>query len=76
MDLIRKDLESYADSFPQNDKKMLVMVGKVGLGKTFLLNSVCRRIASKPVTRQRSCCPTVQCTLSQSANLSVWMSAS
>ncbi|MEG2152132.1 MAG: ATP-binding protein [Clostridia bacterium] len=36
--------EQYADAFPNNERHSLLLIGKTGLGKTFLLNCVADRI--------------------------------
>ncbi len=39
--------EEYANSFPRNDKPNMLLMGEVGLGKTFLLNCIAERIESR-----------------------------
>jgi len=38
---------AYADGFPDNDPKSLLILGQGGLGKTFLLNSVAARVLER-----------------------------
>lgn len=44
---IRKRCEEYADSFLPGDGKGLLLCGKSGLGKTFLMNCVAQRILER-----------------------------
>ncbi|HMM32058.1 MAG TPA: ATP-binding protein [Clostridia bacterium] len=40
----RQKCESYADAFPENDPKSLLITGNSGLGKSFLLNCIANRV--------------------------------
>jgi DNA replication protein DnaC len=40
----RQKCESYADAFPDNDPKSLLITGNSGLGKSFLLNCIANRV--------------------------------
>ncbi|GHU66319.1 DNA replication protein DnaC [Clostridia bacterium] len=42
--------ESYADSFPNNDKPNLLFCGPPGVGKTFMLNCVAQRVLERGYT--------------------------
>ena len=43
----RQTCEAYADSFPQPAARDLLFLGKSGLGKTFLLQAIARRVAQR-----------------------------
>lgn len=44
MAAMREQLEAYADSFPQTQKRNVVLMGTSGQGKTFLLNCIAQRV--------------------------------
>lgn len=50
---LRKMCEEYADRFPNTDFRNLLLTGKGGLGKTFLLNSIFERVTSRGCTAVR-----------------------
>ena len=39
--------ERYADAFPRNDRRNILLCGEGGLGKTFLLNCIFERVTSR-----------------------------
>lgn len=39
--------EAYADRFPENEKPNLLLVGEIGLGKTFLLEAIAERVSAR-----------------------------
>jgi len=45
--IIREACETYADSFPQTPARDLLLMGKSGLGKTFMLQCIARRTAER-----------------------------
>ncbi|MDD3335501.1 MAG: ATP-binding protein [Eubacteriales bacterium] len=47
--LARKVCETYADSYPDTECRNLLLTGKSGLGKTYLLHSMARRLAEREV---------------------------
>ena len=49
MDRVRRFLRDYAERFPDNDKPNIMLMGKSGLGKTFLLNCVAKALRDKGV---------------------------
>ena len=44
METYRKTAEQYCENFPENSKPNLFLIGKTGLGKTFLLNCIANRL--------------------------------
>ena len=44
---IRRVCEAYADSFPDTPTRDLLLMGKSGLGKTFLLQCIAQRVAKR-----------------------------
>lgn len=46
---IRKGCEHYADRWPQTEPKDLLLMGKSGLGKTFLMNAIARRLLERDI---------------------------
>lgn len=49
---IRSFAEGYCQAFPENQQKQLLFMGKPGLGKSYLLACICKRLAE----RQRDIC--------------------
>lgn len=47
MQKVCKYFETFADAFPETDVRTLVVMGKTGLGKTFLLDCVAERVLSR-----------------------------
>ncbi len=47
MQRLRQRCESYAELFPNNPRRNLLMVGMSGLGKTFLLNCIGNRVRER-----------------------------
>jgi len=45
--IIRDVCKAYADSFPQTATRDLLLMGKSGLGKTFMLQSIAHRVAQR-----------------------------
>jgi len=45
--MARDYLKQFADSFPNNQKKTVVLYGATGVGKTFLLNCVVQRVMER-----------------------------
>ncbi len=45
--------ESYANDFPDNERRDLLIMGPTGLGKTFLLNAIAERVAQRGHTVTR-----------------------
>ncbi len=44
---IRRFMNEYAEKFPENEKKMLVLVGNAGLGKSFMLGYLAKKLYEK-----------------------------
>lgn len=44
MGTVRLEAMEYADQFPNNEKKDILIMGNAGLGKTFLLNCIAKRV--------------------------------
>ena len=49
MDIARDDCREWADRYPESDSRNLLLTGKSGLGKTFLLRSVADRLIGRDV---------------------------
>ncbi|MBQ9832888.1 MAG: ATP-binding protein [Clostridia bacterium] len=47
MEAVKMQMEEYCDSFPNNDKNDILLMGDAGLGKTFLLNCIAKRLSDK-----------------------------
>lgn len=47
MERIRKLCEDYAQGFPNNEQRNLLLFGPSGLGKTYLLNCIARRVLDR-----------------------------
>ena len=47
MDRLRSIAEGYADAFPANDPPGLFLRGNAGLGKTFVVNCIGRRVLER-----------------------------
>ncbi len=50
MEALKVQLEEYCESFPYNEKGDILIMGNAGLGKTFILNCVAKRIADRGFT--------------------------
>jgi DNA replication protein DnaC len=50
---VRERAESYADLFPHNPRRNLLLVGKAGLGKTYLLNCIGNRVRARGLQVQK-----------------------
>jgi len=49
MAVVRKTLEGWADRYPENSKRDIVLSGPSGTGKTFLLNAIAQRLIERDV---------------------------
>ncbi len=47
MQAAREKAETYADTFPHTEKPNILILGHSGLGKTYLANCICKRIADR-----------------------------
>jgi DNA replication protein DnaC len=50
---VRERAESYADLFPHNPRRNLLLVGKAGLGKTYLMNCIGNRLRARGLQAQK-----------------------
>ncbi|MDR0898350.1 MAG: ATP-binding protein [Oscillospiraceae bacterium] len=50
---VRERIENYADLFPHNPRRNLLLVGKAGLGKTYLLNCIGNRVRARGLQVQK-----------------------
>lgn len=50
MEKLKAQMEEYCEAFPNNEKGDILIMGNAGLGKTFMLNCVAKRIADRGFT--------------------------